>query len=157
MLHDLFPRSIDNSYRGRTLALWLFGLVVALKLLQSGMSILDAREIAITADGIALDTYPPAAAQAVEALFALRSVWRLLFCFSCVLALLRYRGAIPLLFAVLLLEYVASSLVLHFHPVRTGSPPGPTINLLAFVVMIVGFGLSLWRRGAQRAEALPGL
>jgi len=39
-------------------------------------------------------------------------------------------------------------LVFVFVPLpRVGAPLGPLINLVLFVVMLVGLGLSLWRRG----------
>lgn len=155
MVSELFPKSLDNGYRGHKAALWLFGLVVALKLTQSVTSIVAAREIATNADGIAIDSFPPAAAQAVVGLFALRSVWRLLVSLGGVLALVRYRRAIPLFFAVMLLEYLLSATVLHFLPITAGSPPGPMINLAAFAVMVVGFMLSLWNRGAPASETIP--
>jgi len=60
----------------------------------------------------------------------------------------RYRRAVPLMFALLALNYVAAQLVFVFVPLpRVGAPLGPLINLVLFVVMLVGLGLSLWRRG----------
>ena len=35
MLDELLPKHLDNEYQGHKLALWLFGLVVALKSTQS--------------------------------------------------------------------------------------------------------------------------
>ena len=54
MLDRLLPPRIDNAYRGRTLALWLFGLVVALKMLQSVVVLANGSSIARSADGIRL-------------------------------------------------------------------------------------------------------
>jgi hypothetical protein len=52
------------------------------------------------------------------------------------------------MFAVLVLDYLARQLILHFVPiVRTGSPPGPVVNFVLFSLMIVGLALSLWRQG----------
>jgi hypothetical protein len=155
MFDRFLPQRIDNGYRGYRIALWLFGLVVALKLTQSVMAIIDGASIASSADGIPVGTYEPAAAQTVVALFALRSLWRLIFCLFCVLALVRYRSAIPLLFALLGLEYLGGELILRFLPiVRAGAPIGPMINQVAFAVTIVGLALSLWSRGKSAPVAV---
>ena len=153
MLNALIPRSLDNEYRGSRSALWLFGLVIAMKSAQSLAIILNGYPTARDADGIPLDSYTPALAQTVVAVLAQGSLWRLLFCFLCVLVLLRYRSAVPLMFALLALNYLAAQLVLKFVPLaRVGTPVGPLVNLLLFVVMLVGLGLSLWRRGGSVAQ-----
>ena len=35
MINQLLPKRIDNTYRGRKIALWLFAAVVSVKILQS--------------------------------------------------------------------------------------------------------------------------
>jgi hypothetical protein len=70
MLDTLLPRQLDNTYRGSRLALWLFGLVVALKGTQSLAIILNGYRTAKGADGIPLDSFTPAVAQTVVAVFA---------------------------------------------------------------------------------------
>lgn len=95
MSHPLLPPHIDNTYRGHRAALWLFGLVVGLRTIQSLVVIFNSYSTAINADGIPLDTYPPAAAQTAVALFAQASLWRLTFCSVCALVLARYRSASP--------------------------------------------------------------
>lgn len=149
----LFPERIDNTYGGRKLALWLFGLVVAVRITQSVLIIVNGHSIARSADGIPLETYPAAAAQTIVAVFAISSLNRLIICLICAAVLLRYRGAIPLMFAVLALSYLASQVILRFVPiVTTGTPPGPVVNLAMFALMIIGFVLSLWRRGKQEVQ-----
>lgn len=153
MVDRLLPRHIDNTYRGYKLALWLFGLVVAVRIAQSVSIIFRGYSTARDADGIPLDTYTPAAAQTVVAVFAQGSLWRLIFCVLCVLVLVRYRSAVPLMFALLLLNYLASQLIFQLVPlVRMGTPPGPIVNFIMFVLMIVGLALSLWRPGKLDAQ-----
>lgn len=147
MFDKLLPRPIDNTYRGHKVALWLFGLVVGLRTLQSLAVIFNGYSTAINADGLPLDSYPPAAAQNVVALFALSSLWRLTFCSVCVLVLARYRSAVPLMFAVLTLNFIAAQLLFWFVPlVRTGTPPGPYVNLAQFALTVIGLVLSLRSR-----------
>ena len=150
MFDKLLPQPIDNTYRGYKVALWLFGLVVGVRITQSMLVIFNGYSTARDADGIPLDTYTPAAAQMVVALFAQASLWRLTFCLLCVLVLVRYRSAIPFMFALLLVNYLAGQLILQFVPViRTGTPPGPIVNQIMFALMIVGLALSLRSRGIR--------
>ena len=106
MLNQLFPRQIDNSYRAHKLALWLFGLVVLVKLAISLGSIFNGYEAPSSADGIPLDTFTPSGAQAVVTLFALLGLAHLTICLLCVVVLIRYRAMVPFMYALLLLEYV---------------------------------------------------
>jgi len=128
------------------------------RITQSVLVIFNGYSTARGADGIPLDTYAPAAAQTVVALFALGALSRLIISLLCVLVLVRYRSAIPFMFVVLLLSYLAGQLILHFVPlVSTGTPPAPFVNLVSFALMIIGLALSLRRRGNLRAQERPAL
>ena len=84
------------------------------------------------------------------ALFALSALYRLILSLLCVLVLVRYRRAIPLMFAALLLNYLAAQLILRFLPLAsTGTPPGPVVNLITLALVIVGLALSLGSRSIR--------
>jgi len=118
---------------------------VSVRIIQSVVIIFNGYAVAKSADGIPVDTYAPAAAQTIVALFALGALYRLIISLLCVLVLVRYRSAISFMFALLVLSYLASQLILQFIPiVRTGTPPGIVVNLIMFALMIVGLVLSLW-------------
>jgi hypothetical protein len=115
-----------------------------MKTAQSLSIIFAGNDTAMGADGIPLDTFPPAVAQTVLAVFAQQSLWRLTFCLLCFIALLRHRSAVPLLFALLVVNYLAAQVIFHFVPLpRVGTPPGPVINLIIFALMVVGLALSV--------------
>ena len=119
-------------------------MIVAVKSTQSVAVIFNGYSTARGADGIPLDTYPPAAAQTAVALFAQGSLWRLTTCLLCILVLVRYRSAVPFMFALLILNYLAGQLIFQFVPLtRTGTPPGPMVNLVMFALMAIGLALSL--------------
>lgn len=154
MLNQLLPQRFDNTYRGHKLALWLFGLLVLVKTAMSVNSIFLGHKVATSADGIPLDTFPPAAAQTVLALFAIWGFAQLMICLLCTLVLSRYRALVPLMFAFLLLEHLGRKLVLQFIPIaRIGTPPGFYVNLALLAVMIAGLALSLSRKNALQAAA----
>jgi hypothetical protein len=148
MLGQLLPPRLDNAYHGSRVAPWLLGVVVTIKLLQSVMSVFLGASVASNADGIPLDTFTPAAAQTVIGMFALLGVARLPFYALCVLALAKYRSAVPLMLALFSLDYVVRSFVLYYVPIeRTGPAGGLVVNQVLFALMVVGLVLSLRRRG----------
>ena len=80
-----------------------------------------------------------------------------MICLVGILALVRYRSMVPLMFALLLLQQVSARLINLLMPiVRTGTPPGFYINLGLLALMIVGLALSLHTRGDLRIEAATG-
>jgi hypothetical protein len=150
MLQQLLPPHIDNTFRGHWLALWLFGGLVFMKGAIGLGTIFNGRATAMTADGIPLDTFTPAGAQAFVAAFAAWGLAQLMLNLLGVLALVRYRSMVPLMFTVLLLEHLSRKLIFWFLPIaRSDSPPGFYINLVLVAVMIVGLALSLWNQAKQ--------
>jgi hypothetical protein len=144
MFNQLLPQRIDNTYRGYRLALWLFGLLLVLKVAMSLNSIFNGSTIASSADGIPLDTFTPAGAQTVISLFALLAFSRLVISLLGILALARYRAMVPLMLVLLLLEHLGRTLILQVLPIpRAGTPPGSTINLVLLALMVIGLALSV--------------
>jgi hypothetical protein len=148
MLDRLFPRQIDNVYRGHRLALWLLGLLLLLRLTMSANSIVNTRSVATGADGIPLDSFAGGGAEAVVSLFALLALSRLMPALLGILVLVRYRAMVPLLYLLLLIEHVGSRALLLVNPVvKSGaSSVGLAINLALLALLLAGFGLSLQDR-----------
>ena len=150
MLDKLLPQPIDNKYSGSKIALWLLGLIVFVHTLQSVLVLANGYSIAQSADGIPLETYPVAAAQTILAIFMTASLRRLIISLICAVVLFRYRSAVPLMFVVLGVNYLAGQVILQFVPIaRVGTPPGVIVNLIMFGLTIAGLALSLWRRGGS--------
>jgi hypothetical protein len=144
MLNQIFPQRIDNNYRGHPLALWFFIPVLVMKTGIALGTIFNGRTAAQSADGIPLESFGGGGAEAVVALFAIWGLSQLVISVFGVLALVRYRAMIPLMFAVLLIEHVARRSILLVKPIpRSGTPPGFYINLALLGLMIVGLLLSL--------------
>jgi hypothetical protein len=145
MFNQLLPQRIDNTYRGHKLALWLFGLLVLMKTAMSVNAIFLGHKIATSADGIPLDTFPPAAAETIVSMFAIWGLAHLMICLLCILVLVRYRALISFMFLFLLVEHLGRKLILQFISIAgTGTPPGSFVNLALLAMMIVGLALSLW-------------
>jgi hypothetical protein len=147
MIASMLPETADNSYRGYRLALWIFGLVVAMKTGIALNAIFNGHFVAISADGIPLDSFGPAGAQAVVALFGIWGLAQVFICVLCVVSLVRYRTLIPFMYVLLLLEHLGRRLFLTVMPIpRVGAPPGGFVNLLLLSLMVIGLVLSLRRR-----------
>jgi hypothetical protein len=145
-MDNLFlPRSIDNNFCGQKLALWLFWVVVIIRAAQGVSLIISGYSIVKDADGIPLETFPVAASQSIVGMFAISGGSRIVLSGLGILTFLRYRSAIPLMFAVLALDQIAKELLLQFYPLyRIGSPIGPIVNFVLLILTIVGFSLSVW-------------
>jgi hypothetical protein len=58
--------------------------------------------------------------------------------------LIRYRAMIPLMYVLLLLEFLAKKWILLVNPiVRTGTSPSTYVNLVLIALLIAGLVLSL--------------
>jgi hypothetical protein len=152
MLDRLLPRVIDNSYRGPKAALWLLGVVAALKMAMSLNSIFNGPFVLSSADGIPLSNYPPDATQTILAIFALWAWGHLLLALLAFLALVRYRSLTPLIYTLLLTEHLGRKAILKFLPITRGAAPTASYVTTALLALMAGgLLLSLW----QRADPLP--
>ena len=115
-LARLFPRQIDNNFRGSRLALWLFGFFVLVKLAQGGESVFNAYATATNADGIPLASYGAAVAQTMVQMFALLGLNLMVLPLLGLVALVRYRAMVPLMYLMMLLLYLGNRVVHVLHP-----------------------------------------
>ena len=153
MLNQVLPRRLDDTYRGHPLAVWLFITVLVAKTGIALGAIFNGRVAAQSADGIPLDSFGSGGAQAVLALFAIWGLSQLVLSVFGLLALVRYRAMIPLMFVLLLSEHLLRKWILLVKPIaRTGAPPGGYINLSLLLVMAAGLVLSLRRRAEAPSQ-----
>lgn len=139
----LFPERIDNAFRGRRAALWLFGLFVALKLVMSVNSILNTASVAAGADGIPLESFGPAAAREVLLLFALVALGQLALALVALAALIRWRALVPFVYLVLLGEQLARRLIVEAHALERNAAAGGFVTLAITALLALGLLLSL--------------
>ena len=101
MLERLFPRSIDNTYQGHVLAIWLFAPVLALKTVMgfnvAGLNpFVSNRFILTAADGVPVDSYPPEAGAYLVFMFAAWGLALFVLTLFGWTVLTRYRAMLPL-------------------------------------------------------------
>jgi hypothetical protein len=150
MFNMILPRTADNAYRGQKVALWLFGLLLLMRLPISINSMIMGHKVLTTADGVPLDTYPPGAASTILAFFALYGLGNLVISVLSIVILVRYRSLVPFMFVLFLLYHLGGRWIDFVHPIaRVGAPPAAAINLTILILIVAGVVLSLWpRRGA---------
>ena len=154
MLSLLFPKVIDNKYRGQWLALVLFVPVLLLKVMM-GFNIagfnpaMQVRDILQDVDGIPLDTY---STQAASDLVYLANAWGLsLFtiCLVGLIALIRYRAMIPFSILLLTVEQVgrkAMSIAESGLRIGPDMSAGNIINWALSAALVLALALSMMRR-----------
>ena len=151
MLNRVLPRAFDNTYRGRRLALWLLYPITLLNLVIDVMAIAAPDGEAQSADGIPLFAYPPAAAQEVVGVVGFLGLAGLLLGVFRVLALTRYRSMVPLIYALLVVEYLAHKGVGLIKPIaRFGGTHGADITLVLFGLAVLGLVLSVTGTGYSK-------
>ncbi len=159
MLGRLLPRQADNKYDGYRLALWLLGLLIALKLVMSVNSIVNTESVAVGADRIPLDSFGPAAAREVLLLFALMALGHLALTLIALTALIRYRALVPFIFLVLIGEQIARRWIIQAQAVGPAgdSGIGPYVNYGFLTLMGLGLLLSLLQRRVRvpSSDSIP--
>jgi len=154
MFSLLFPKVIDNKYRGQWLALVFFVPVLLLKIMMgfnvAGLNpAIDVRDILQDVDGIPLDTYSAAAAS--DLVFSANAWGLSLFtiCLVGVIALIRYRAMIPIAILLLTVEQVGrKAMAIAESGLRIGPDmsAGNIINWALSAALVLALALSMMRR-----------
>lgn len=145
ILSRLFPAQFDNVYRGNRIALWLFYPLTAMTLWRSQHHIFAPDGGAQSIATIPLDTYTEGGAQGIITVFALWGLAQLAMGLVMLLAAIRYKSMIPLLWLFIFLEYGGRRLVGIYKPLETvGTAPGQTAAYVFPIIAVVMLVLALW-------------
>ena len=150
----LFPAQIDNRYRGNKVALWFFYLVTAVTLWRSQHHLFAADGGAQSIATIPLDTYPVAASSTIVGVFALWGLSQLIIGFIYLLACIRYRALIPLMYLLGIIEYAVRAFYVGSQkPIETvGDAPGAVANIPFIIVFSVMLILSIWSKSGSTVD-----
>jgi hypothetical protein len=133
-----FPKQFDNTFRGYKLALYLFYILTAVTLWRSQHHLFAADGGAQTIATIPLDTFTSAGAQAVIGTFSLWGLSQLIIGLIYLLASLRYKSMIPLMYLFMFIEYAVRAFYIPISKSipTAGTAPGAMINL-PFVIFSI--------------------
>jgi hypothetical protein len=143
----LFPESISNEYRGTRVALLFFVLLTAVTVGRSIVHIVLPDGGAQTIATIPLGSFGAEAADVVVHLFALWGLSQLIIGVVYVVALIRYRSLIPLLYLLAIGEYLVRLILTLAKPIETTSTaPGAIGNYILVPLLALMLVLSLIQR-----------
>ncbi len=150
MLSRIFPKQIDNDYRGYRLAIWLLVLMLLFKTSISVNAVgwnplMTSGEVLQRADRIPLDTFGANAADAAVLLFAVWGVTHLVLNLLGFIVLVGYRTMTPLTYLLMAIDHIGRRAAADVFPivrVTDGSVSVP-VNLILIALLLIGFGLSL--------------
>ena len=159
ILARLFPPAIDYQFPGVKFALWVFYPFIAVTLWRSQHHIFSADGGAQSIATIPLDTYPMAAANTIIGIFALWGLSQLVVGLICLIAAVRYRALIPLLYLFAALEYAVRAFYISaFKTIETaGTAPGAAGNLPLLGFALVMLVLSLWPAKSVASMKAPAV
>ena len=145
MYNRILPRQADNRFDGLRPALWLLGLLIALKLAMALNSIFNTASVAAGGDGIPLDSFGSAAARQVLRLFALTALGQLALQLIALTVLIRYRALVPFIYLVLLGEHLARRFIAQSYALAgaQSTTVGWYINYGLLTLLALGLLLSL--------------
>lgn len=138
ILKGIFPPSFDNQFSGYSIALWVFYPFTALTLWRSQHHVFSEDGGAQTIATIPIDSFSIEASNTVVAVFALWGLSQLTIGLIYILACIRYRSMIPLLYLLASFEYfMRFAYIAAVKPIVTvGTAPGATINIPFTVILL---------------------
>lgn len=146
----LFPKTIDNNYRGQWLAIPFLALAALGKMAMSFNTIFNTRVVIESADKIPLDHYGRDAVPLIVYLFQAWAIGHLLLAVLAVLAMVRYRAMIPLVTVLLLTEQLGRKVIRHMTSLPGVTQDWTTLGLLftngLLAALVIALILSLWPR-----------
>lgn len=153
-INIIFPKQMDNQFKGYKIALYAFYILTAVTLWRSQHHLFAADGGAQSIASIPVDTFTQAGAQAVIGVFGLWGLSQLIIGIIYLLIALRYRAIVPLMYVLMIVEY---SFRAFYFPVAkpiptTGTAPGAVINLLFIlfsVVMLILIVVGHRKKGSQ--------
>jgi len=153
-----FPSaSADAPHRGHPIVVPAFAVITVITLARSLAHVFLPDGGAQSIATIPLDSFPPAAAAAVVSTFALWGLSQGLLGVVYLAALIRYRGWIPLLLVLLVVEYAARIAIGIAKPIETlGTAPGAPLNYLMIPIALVLLLLSQGSRSGTRERRARG-
>ena len=147
-LNNLFPRQITNEFSGLRIALWGFYLLTAITLWRSQHHIFSPDGGAQSIATIPLEKYSDAAASTIIGMFALWGLSQLIVGLIYLIAAIRYRSMIPILYLLSVFEYLMrATYIPAYKSIETaGTAPGAIGNLPFILFSFTMLVLSLWTR-----------
>ena len=140
----VLPKEINNNYKGRKIALYLFYLFTVITIIRSLIHMFAPDGGAQTIATIPLNTFTNEGASTVIFIFSLWGLSQLIMGIFYVIVSLRYKSLIPLMYLFIFIEYLMRLILGTLKPIETSvTAPGAIINFIFPPLVKVLFLLSL--------------
>ncbi len=144
ILNQIFPKTIDNTFTGNKIALYVFYVLTAVTLWRSKHHIFALDGGAQSIATIPLDQFSTDGANAVISIFAFWGLSQILLGFVYLLVALRYKALILFFYVLMFVEYSGRILIGIVKPLPTlETAPGQLGNYIFIIVSIVMLILSV--------------
>lgn len=145
MIEKLFPKTVDNQYRGMSIAKWTLFLITAKAFLAAFIHMFAADGGAQSIASISLDQFTTGGANTVITIFALWGLEQFVIGVISLIVLWRYQALIPVMWLAFAIEYTMRFAIPLFTPgiVSTSIPPGVVMDKILFPLALVMLVLSL--------------
>jgi hypothetical protein len=141
----VFPKLVDNNFRGYKIAEVVFILITAITIIRSCIHMLAPDGGAGTIAGINTSV---AGGPDIISIFALWGLSQLLMGFVYLTVFWRYKSLIPLMYILIILEYTGRIVIGHYKPlVVAHTPPGAIGDYIIVPIAIIMLILSLKKSG----------
>jgi hypothetical protein len=142
----VLPEKITNEFKGHKITLYVFIGIVLMTLVRSCIHIFAPDGGAQSVAGFPLNTYTESASSMIILIFSLWGTSQLLMGIVYVIVLIRYKSLIPLMYILLLIEYVSRFLLGVFKPaVSTHVIPGGVLDYIMIPLAIIMLFFSINR------------
>ena len=149
---NILPKEINNDYKGRKIALYIFYLITIMTVVRSLIHMFAPDGGAQSIATIPLDTFTNEGASTVILVFSLWGLSQLIMGIFYVIVCWRYKSLIPLMYILIFLEYLMRLILSSLKPIETtGTAPGAVINYVFIPLMIVLVILSLQKTSTKES------
>jgi len=147
MLEKMFPKQLNNDYKGSLIAMWVFVLLTAVTLVRSLIHMFAPDGGAQSIATIPLDSFTSGGAAVVVLTFSLWGLSQLLIGIIYLVVLWRYQALIPFMYLLILIEYTMRIAFGFIKPIETaGTAPGAIGNFIIVPIAVIMLFLSLRTR-----------
>ncbi len=140
----LLPKQFDNQYRGNKIALWMFVVITLIFMGRSLIHVFAADGGAQSIATIPLDLWSADAAKTLISMFAFWGLVQVMMAGLNIVALVRYKSMIPLLYLVMVITQLGRIGIGQWKPVVTqGTAPAAALTFYLLAFLTLGLLLSL--------------
>lgn len=149
MLSRMFPKQLDNDYRGYQAAIWLLVLFLLVRTFagvsQIGLNPLWTNsEILQGVERVPLDTFDTKAADAVIVLFGWwGATTNLMLNILGFIAVVRYRAMIPLVYLLIVGSHIGQVVLADTAPIAGMLGAGASRPIIGVALLLIGLAMSL--------------